>query len=200
MDPLLSLREMIFLVGKFACMEAYLEALDVGVLIAASQGFPKRKDPTNLQGNEVNYEKWNAKARNTSLDAFTRMFLTMCRTTKTPMHYGRTFVRSMREPRVSMRNAIILWWKSLIHLRCFLEKVPMRYIHTNATLWCCEKDLECPPHWQIWAYCDGASSRWSFHRYTNSNIGEDQCTWDVHAHHSIRWLFFHQEERFGIQG
>ena len=48
-------------------MEAYLEALDVGVLRAASQGFPKPKDPTNLQGNEVNYEKWNAKARNTLL-------------------------------------------------------------------------------------------------------------------------------------
>ena len=45
-------------------MEAYLEALDVGVLRGASQGFPKPKDPTNLQGDEVNYEKWNAKARN----------------------------------------------------------------------------------------------------------------------------------------
>ena len=46
-------------------MEAYLEALDVGILRAASQGFPKPKDPTNLQGDEVNYEKQNAKARNT---------------------------------------------------------------------------------------------------------------------------------------
>ena len=46
-------------------MEAYLEALDVGVLRAASQDFPKPKDPTNPQGDEVNYEKWNAKARNT---------------------------------------------------------------------------------------------------------------------------------------
>ena len=46
-------------------MEAYLEALDVGILRAASQGFPKPQDATNLQGDEVNYEKWNAKARNT---------------------------------------------------------------------------------------------------------------------------------------
>ena len=46
-------------------MEVYLEALDVGVLRAASQGFSKPKDPTNLQGDEVNYEKWNAKATNT---------------------------------------------------------------------------------------------------------------------------------------
>ena len=29
-------------------MEAYLEALDIGVLRAASQGFLKPKDPTNL--------------------------------------------------------------------------------------------------------------------------------------------------------
>ena len=46
-------------------MEACLEALDVGILRAASQGFPKPKDPTNLQGDEINYEKQNAKARNT---------------------------------------------------------------------------------------------------------------------------------------
>ena len=35
-------------------MEAYLEALDVGILRAASQGFPKPRDATNLQGDEVN--------------------------------------------------------------------------------------------------------------------------------------------------
>ena len=43
----------------------YLEALDVEVLRAAIQGFPKPKDPANLQGDEVHYEKWNAKTRNT---------------------------------------------------------------------------------------------------------------------------------------
>ena len=46
-------------------MEAYLEALDVGVLRAATQGCPKPKDPTNLVGDEINYEKRNAKSRNT---------------------------------------------------------------------------------------------------------------------------------------
>ena len=45
-------------------IEAYLEALDAGILRAASQGFSKPRDPTHLQGDEVNYEKWNAKARN----------------------------------------------------------------------------------------------------------------------------------------
>ena len=38
-------------------MEACLEALDVGILRAASQGFPKPRDTMHLQGNEVNYEK-----------------------------------------------------------------------------------------------------------------------------------------------
>lgn len=46
-------------------MEAYLEAIDIGVYRAASQGFPKPKDPDNLVGDEANYEKWNAKAKNT---------------------------------------------------------------------------------------------------------------------------------------
>ena len=38
-------------------MEAYLEALDVGILRATYQDFSKPKDPTNLQGDEVNYKK-----------------------------------------------------------------------------------------------------------------------------------------------
>ena len=38
-------------------MEAYLEALDVGILRAASQGFPTPRDAAHLQGDEVNYEK-----------------------------------------------------------------------------------------------------------------------------------------------
>ena len=46
-------------------MEAYLKVVDVEILRATSQGFPKCQDPTHLQGDEVNYEKWNAKARNT---------------------------------------------------------------------------------------------------------------------------------------
>jgi hypothetical protein len=46
-------------------MEAYLEAIDIGVYKAATQGFPEPRDPTNLVGDEFNYEKWNAKSKNT---------------------------------------------------------------------------------------------------------------------------------------
>jgi hypothetical protein len=45
-------------------MEAYLEAIDVGVYKVMAQVFPKPKDAACLEGDEVNYEKWNAKARN----------------------------------------------------------------------------------------------------------------------------------------
>jgi hypothetical protein len=38
-------------------MEAHLDALDVGVLRAASEGLPKPKDLANLVGDEVHYEK-----------------------------------------------------------------------------------------------------------------------------------------------
>jgi hypothetical protein len=46
-------------------MEAYLEAIDIGVYKASIQGFLEPRDPTNLVGEEFNYEKWNAKAKNT---------------------------------------------------------------------------------------------------------------------------------------
>jgi hypothetical protein len=46
-------------------MEGYLEAIDIGVYKAATQGFPEPRDATNLMGDEYNYEKWNAKAKNT---------------------------------------------------------------------------------------------------------------------------------------
>jgi hypothetical protein len=45
-------------------MEAYLEAIDVGVCRVTTQGFPNPKDPKLLVGDEANYEKWNAKAKN----------------------------------------------------------------------------------------------------------------------------------------
>ena len=57
-------------------MEAYLEALDVGILRAASQGFPKPQDPTHLQGDEVNYENGMQRLETPSLEAFAKMCLT----------------------------------------------------------------------------------------------------------------------------
>jgi hypothetical protein len=42
-------------------VEAYLEAIDIGVYKAATQCFSEPRDPTNLVGEEFNYEKWNVK-------------------------------------------------------------------------------------------------------------------------------------------
>ena len=58
-------------------MEAYLEALDIGILRAASQGFPKPWDATHLQGDEVNYKKNRMQRLETPyLEAFVKMCLT----------------------------------------------------------------------------------------------------------------------------
>ena len=46
-------------------MEAYLKAMDVGIHKAATQGFPDPKDKANLVDDEIHYEKWNAKVKNT---------------------------------------------------------------------------------------------------------------------------------------
>ena len=47
----------VFYGDDFPRMEAYLEAIDIGVYKAATQGFPQPRDPTNLVGDEFNYEK-----------------------------------------------------------------------------------------------------------------------------------------------
>jgi hypothetical protein len=46
-------------------MEAYLETIDIGVYKTTTQGFPQPRYATNLLGDEINYEKWNAKTKNT---------------------------------------------------------------------------------------------------------------------------------------
>jgi hypothetical protein len=46
-------------------MEAYLEAIDVGCLRAATEGLPEIKDPANPVGDEEKYDRWNVKAKNT---------------------------------------------------------------------------------------------------------------------------------------
>ena len=89
-------------------MEVYLEAIDVGVLRATTQGFPKPKDPANPIGDEAIMRSGMQRPKTPSLEAFARMSLIVFGTIKTPMHYGRTFMRSMRELRVSVRNTITL--------------------------------------------------------------------------------------------
>jgi hypothetical protein len=41
-------------------MDAYLEAIDIGVYKTTTQGFPRPRDATNLLGDENNYENCNA--------------------------------------------------------------------------------------------------------------------------------------------
>jgi hypothetical protein len=69
-------------------MEAYFEAIDIGVYKAATQGFPKPRDATNLVGDEYNYEKWNSKAKTLFLGVFTRMYSIELEITKMLMICG----------------------------------------------------------------------------------------------------------------
>jgi hypothetical protein len=85
-------------------MEAYLEAIDIGVYKAATQGFPEPRDPTNLVGEEFNYEKWNAKAKKPFLEAFEKMCLIELEIIKMLMICGWTYVLYMKELEVSVRR------------------------------------------------------------------------------------------------
>ena len=87
-------------------MESYLEACDVMCLKAATEGFTPPEKDTALTSQEQENEKWNAKAKTTSLVAFAKRCSTAFEVTKPPMLFGRNFVRSMRDQRVNARNAI----------------------------------------------------------------------------------------------
>jgi hypothetical protein len=84
-------------------MEAYLEAIDIGVYKAATQGFFEPRDPTNLVGEEFNYEKWNAKAKNTLFRGLCKYVFNRVRNHKNALHEG---TRSEREERyhIAMRK------------------------------------------------------------------------------------------------
>jgi hypothetical protein len=89
-------------------MGAYLEAIDIGVYKAATQGFPEPKDPTNLVGEEFNYEKLNAKAKNTLFRGLCKDVLIELETIKMLMICGWTYVLYMKELEVSVRRDITL--------------------------------------------------------------------------------------------
>jgi hypothetical protein len=89
-------------------MEAYLEAIDIGVYKAATQGFPTPRDSTNLVGEEFNYEKWNDKAKTPSLEAFAKMCLIELETIKMLMICGWTYVLYIKELELRVRRDITL--------------------------------------------------------------------------------------------
>ena len=86
----------------------YLEALDVGILRAASQGFPKPQDATHLQGDEVNYEKWNAKARNTIFRGLCKDVFNQVRDHKDAHALWSDICALYEGTKSELRNAIIL--------------------------------------------------------------------------------------------
>jgi hypothetical protein len=89
-------------------MEAYLEAIDVGCLRATTEGLSEVKDPANPVGDEEKYDRWNAKARNALYRGLGKDIFNRVRNIKNAHELWKTFVLSMRELRVSVRNATIL--------------------------------------------------------------------------------------------
>jgi hypothetical protein len=89
-------------------IEAYLEAIDIGVYKAATQGFLEPRDPTNLVDEEFNYEKWNAKAKNTLFRGLCKDVFNRVRNHKMLMICGWTYVLYMKELEVSVRRDITL--------------------------------------------------------------------------------------------
>ena len=87
-------------------METYLEALDV--LEPPHKASQNLRIPPTFKVMRFTTRSGMQRLETPFLEAFTRISLTMCGTTKTPIHYDRTFVRSIREPRVSVRNTITL--------------------------------------------------------------------------------------------
>jgi hypothetical protein len=89
-------------------MEAYLEAIDVECLRAATEGLPAIKDPANPSGDEKKYDRWNTKAKNALYRGLGKDIFNHVRNAKNAHELWEIFVLSMRELRVSVMNAIIL--------------------------------------------------------------------------------------------
>jgi hypothetical protein len=59
-------------------MEAYLKAIDVGCLRAATEGLPAIKDPANPSGDKERYDRWNTKAKKSTLPGPRQGYLQSC--------------------------------------------------------------------------------------------------------------------------
>ena len=79
-------------------MEAYLEVIDIGVY----------KATTNLVDDEYNYEKWNAKAKNTLFRGLCKDVFNRVRNHKSAHDLWLDICALMKELKVSVRKDIIL--------------------------------------------------------------------------------------------
>jgi hypothetical protein len=89
-------------------MVAYLKSTDIRVFPATTQRLPKPNDHTNLIGDEVHYEKLNAKTKNTPFMGILRIYSIDYIIIRTLMLFCLIFVHYIREPRVCVKSATIL--------------------------------------------------------------------------------------------
>ena len=130
-------------------------------MLATSQDFPTPKDPANLQGDEVHYEKWNANARNTLFRGLCKDVFNHVRNYKDAhtlwsgicvLHEG---TKSEREEcyHLVMKKLNSFEMlpsesanKNVFTLECSCRGGQWAWTHSNATIRCCKKNLEYPPH------------------------------------------------------
>jgi hypothetical protein len=89
-------------------MEAYLEAIDVGCLRAATEGLPEVKDPANPLVTRRSTTGGMQRQEMHSTGTLVRISSIMYVMQKILMNCEKTFVLSMRKLRVRVRNATIL--------------------------------------------------------------------------------------------
>jgi hypothetical protein len=89
-------------------MEAYLEAIDIGVYKATTQGFPEPRDRTNLVGEELTMRNGMLRPKTLFLEAFAKMCLIELETMEMLIICGWTYVLYMEELEVSVRKDITL--------------------------------------------------------------------------------------------
>jgi hypothetical protein len=103
----------VFKCDDFLCwkihMEAYIEAVYIGVYRFITQGLLKPKNPTNLIGDKIHYEKWNVKAKTHPLGEFAKTYSIEYVTVRMLTLFGPTFAHYMRGPRVIERGIITLF-------------------------------------------------------------------------------------------
>lgn len=104
-------------------MEAYLDAIDSGVLKAAESVFPAIKDSTAPTPDQANYYKWNAKARNILLWSLNKESFNKVRSEKKAHNIWTILVEIHMGSKDEREGRFKVVMDKLMLSKCFLMKV-----------------------------------------------------------------------------
>ena len=173
--------------------------------------FPKPKDPANLQGDEVHYEKWNTEARNTLFRGLCKDVFNHVRNHKDAHSLWLDICTLHEETKSEREECYHLVMKKLNSFEMLpSENANEMYPRLNVLV----EEVngleltQMQPSDVVRKILSVLSIDKYGHIVTVLHQNDLSKTTptpilgkiNVHAHHSTRWLFFHQEERFCIQG